>query len=203
MCFLVKMLVDWCSICWRCSILLVPFCSRVCGAIYSKQPFPSSSPNYIVQQWKKLESEWGRSDISKTYGKVEEHTRWAPLPDITWVITPITRVFSPQLPNYTAIDRGPITPFITGRGPSCTLHKNLANRPGGPPKRSRSKGLPVHFSGGFHWKSSQERFVHLLGIFSRSAVWRPGFKQTRSIAQLQMFDDFFGGKLEYLEDHPS
>ena len=31
-------------------------------------------------------------------------------------ITPITRVKSPQLPNYKDIYRGPITPFITGSG---------------------------------------------------------------------------------------
>ena len=34
-------------------------------------------------------------------------------------ITPTIRVKSPQLPNYKAIYRGPRTPFITGRGPSC------------------------------------------------------------------------------------
>ena len=29
-----------------------------------------------------------------------------PLPDITWAVAPITRVKSPQLPNYKAIYRG-------------------------------------------------------------------------------------------------
>ena len=37
-------------------------------------------------------------------------------------ITPITRVKEPQLPNYKAIYRGPITPFMTGfLGPPCMV----------------------------------------------------------------------------------
>lgn len=41
-----------------------------------------------------------------------------PLPDITWVIAPITRVVTPVTQSYPFIrpSKGIMTPFITGRG---------------------------------------------------------------------------------------
>ena len=43
-------------------------------------------------------------------------TRWTPTFLRTVIITPL---IGSQLPIYKAIYRGPITPFIASRGPSC------------------------------------------------------------------------------------
>ena len=46
-----------------------------------------------------------------------------PQPVITWVITPITRVITPVTQLFSAIYRGWVTPFITGRGPPCNFRE--------------------------------------------------------------------------------
>ena len=46
-----------------------------------------------------------------------------PQPVITWVKTPITRVITPVTQLFSAIYRGWVTPFITGRGPACNFRE--------------------------------------------------------------------------------
>ena len=76
--------------------------------------------------------------------------RWAPWHNLG-EITPITRVKSPQLPNYKAIYRGPITPFITCRGPSCGTYWSFPFKIGRNPEEmaKRSEKNTHIFSGAF------------------------------------------------------
>ena len=53
-------------------------------------------------------------------------TKWDPT-NINGVISTVSRVISPQLPIYKVIYRGPITPFISSRGPPCKISMEVLN----------------------------------------------------------------------------
>ena len=42
---------------------------------------------------------------------------------------PVSRITNPSCPMYKAIYKGPITPFITGRGPSCPISITIFDFP--------------------------------------------------------------------------
>lgn len=50
--------------------------------------------------------------------KASNKYKVGPLPDLTWAITPITRVVTPVTQSYPFIrpSKGVMTPFIAGRG---------------------------------------------------------------------------------------